>query len=211
MIVWDALRAAGRDAGLEPFGYRALDALRMEKGYRYYGVDMTMLETPDEAGLGAFVRRGPGRLHRPGGARGAPVRRAGRPRAAGCGRSWPANRRAASCPSTAARPSASRGDVVGRLRSVAFGPTVGRTIGYVYLPPEIGEGTASRSTSSTGGSRPTVARARRSSTPWPGAPMPTDARHRRHPPGGQPAASAWPPADRSPADRVHPPGGSTSG
>ena len=47
---------AGRGHGLEPFGYRALDALRLEKGYRYYGTDLTMLETPDEAGLGAFVR-----------------------------------------------------------------------------------------------------------------------------------------------------------
>ena len=34
--------------------------LRMEKGYRYYGTDMTMLETPDEAGLGRFVRLGKG-------------------------------------------------------------------------------------------------------------------------------------------------------
>ena len=33
-------------------GYRALDALRMEKGYRYYGTDLTMLDTPFEAGLG---------------------------------------------------------------------------------------------------------------------------------------------------------------
>ncbi len=32
----------------------------MEKGYRYYGTDMTMLDTPFEAGLGAFVRLGRG-------------------------------------------------------------------------------------------------------------------------------------------------------
>ena len=54
--VWDRLRAAGTDLGLEPFGYRALDSLRMEKGYRYFGTDLTMLDTPFEAGLGAFVR-----------------------------------------------------------------------------------------------------------------------------------------------------------
>ena len=61
VAVWDGLRAAGAGAGLEPFGYRALDALRMEKGYRYFGTDLTMLDTPFEAGLGAFVRldRGP--------------------------------------------------------------------------------------------------------------------------------------------------------
>jgi 4-methylaminobutanoate oxidase (formaldehyde-forming) len=56
VAAWDTLRAAGADVGLEPFGYRALDALRMEKGYRYFGTDLTMLDTPFEAGLGAFVR-----------------------------------------------------------------------------------------------------------------------------------------------------------
>ena len=60
MTVWDRLRAAGAEFGLEPFGYRALDALRMEKGYRYFGTDLTMLDTPFEAGLGPFVRLGKG-------------------------------------------------------------------------------------------------------------------------------------------------------
>ena len=33
----------------------------MEKGYRYFGTDLTMLDTPDEAGLGAVrpAERGP--------------------------------------------------------------------------------------------------------------------------------------------------------
>jgi glycine cleavage system aminomethyltransferase T len=31
------------------------------------------------------------------------------------------------------------GEVVGRLRSVAYGPTVGRTVGYVYLPATLAE------------------------------------------------------------------------
>ena len=56
--------ASGQAYGLEPFGYRALDALRMEKGYRYFGTDLTMLDTPDEAGLDAFVRLCGGPLHR---------------------------------------------------------------------------------------------------------------------------------------------------
>ena len=33
--LWDRLVAAGADHGLAVFGYRALDSLRMEKGYRY--------------------------------------------------------------------------------------------------------------------------------------------------------------------------------
>ncbi len=104
--VWDRA-AVGRRAtrGLEPFGYRALDALRMEKGYRYFGTDMTMLETPDEAG--------PRRL-RPARRKGDFIGRdaleaaAGAPRdatPAGCGRS--ASAAPTACRSTAARRSAS--------------------------------------------------------------------------------------------------------
>ena len=69
VTVWDRLRAAGAEFDLEPLGYRALDALRMEKGYRYFGTDLTMLDTPFEAGLGAFVRLDEGPVHRPRGAR----------------------------------------------------------------------------------------------------------------------------------------------
>jgi 4-methylaminobutanoate oxidase (formaldehyde-forming) len=129
VAVWDALSRAGAEHGLAPIGYRALDGLRMEKGYRYYGVDMTMLETPFEAGLGPFVRltKGPfmgrdallasrdaGALARRlvtiliGGAEYEPVYGGEAVRA--------------------------DGEVIGRLRSVAYGPSVARTIGYVYLP-----------------------------------------------------------------------------
>ncbi len=54
--VWDRLMGAGRSAGIRPGGYRVLESLRMEKGYRYYGADLTMLENPYEAGLGFCVR-----------------------------------------------------------------------------------------------------------------------------------------------------------
>jgi glycine cleavage system aminomethyltransferase T len=36
-------------------GYKVLDSLRLEKGYRYYTTDVTPLETPYEAGLGFCV------------------------------------------------------------------------------------------------------------------------------------------------------------
>ena len=55
--VWDRLFASGREFGITPGGYRALDSLRMEKGYRYYGTDMGLLDTPFEAGLGFCVHR----------------------------------------------------------------------------------------------------------------------------------------------------------
>jgi 4-methylaminobutanoate oxidase (formaldehyde-forming) len=54
--VWDALMAAGQPFGLRPAGYKALDSLRLEKGYRYWSADITPSENPYEAGLGFCVR-----------------------------------------------------------------------------------------------------------------------------------------------------------
>ena len=54
-LVWDALLEAGAEFGIEVGGYKVLDALRLEKGYRYYTADVTQLETPYEGGLGFCV------------------------------------------------------------------------------------------------------------------------------------------------------------
>ncbi len=54
-LVWDALLQAGKGFGLELGGYKVLDSLRLEKGYRYYTADVTQLETPYEGGLGFCV------------------------------------------------------------------------------------------------------------------------------------------------------------
>jgi glycine cleavage system aminomethyltransferase T len=54
--LWDTLVESGREHGLVPAGYRAIDALRLEKGYRAWGSDITPEETPFEAGLGFAVR-----------------------------------------------------------------------------------------------------------------------------------------------------------
>jgi len=53
--VWDALWDAGQEFGIIAGGYKVLDSLRLEKGYRYYSADVTMLENPYEAGLGFCV------------------------------------------------------------------------------------------------------------------------------------------------------------
>ena len=55
MQVWDLLFAAGQEFGIEVGGYKVLDALRLEKGYRYYTADVTPLENPYAAGLGFCV------------------------------------------------------------------------------------------------------------------------------------------------------------
>ena len=48
--LWDILWEAGAEHGMLACGYRAIDALRVEKGYRVWGADITPEETPDEAG-----------------------------------------------------------------------------------------------------------------------------------------------------------------
>jgi len=55
-IVFDALMAAGAPFGIRPVGYRALESLRLEKGYRAWGSDITPNDTPMEAGLGWAVK-----------------------------------------------------------------------------------------------------------------------------------------------------------
>ena len=54
--LWDTLMEAGRPYGLVPGGYRAIDSLRLEKGYRVWGSDITSETDPFSAGLGFAVR-----------------------------------------------------------------------------------------------------------------------------------------------------------
>ena len=51
----DALIAAGQDLGLKPFGSRALNALRLEKGYGSWAREYRPIYGPLEAGLSRFV------------------------------------------------------------------------------------------------------------------------------------------------------------
>lgn len=53
--VYDVLSEAGRSLGLAPAGFFALNSLRMEKGYRHWGHDIGMDDTPLDAGLGFAV------------------------------------------------------------------------------------------------------------------------------------------------------------
>ena len=54
--VFLAIEAAGRDLGLTLLGAFAVNSMRLEKGYRSWGSDLTTERTPDEAGLSALVR-----------------------------------------------------------------------------------------------------------------------------------------------------------
>jgi len=54
--VYDALSEAGRPRGLADAGYRAIESLRLEKGYRAWGADIGPDHMPHMAGLGWAVK-----------------------------------------------------------------------------------------------------------------------------------------------------------
>ena len=53
--LYDALMEAGEEFGVRDFGLYAMDALRMEKGYKAWGLELTTELTPIEGGLERFV------------------------------------------------------------------------------------------------------------------------------------------------------------
>ena len=125
---WDRLRAAGKEVGIEPVGYRAIDSLRMEAGYRALGTDLTGADTPWEAGLDAFVslegREFVGRdaLAE---AKARPLERRIRTLAVGEA-TWE--------PVYGGEAVYADGDVIGRVRSAAYGFGVRRNLATAYLP-----------------------------------------------------------------------------
>jgi 4-methylaminobutanoate oxidase (formaldehyde-forming) len=56
LAVYERLVEAGRPHGLRNAGYRAIESLRLEKGYRAWGSDIGPDHTPLEAGLGWAVK-----------------------------------------------------------------------------------------------------------------------------------------------------------
>ena len=134
MQVWDRLMAAGRAFGIRPGGYRALDSLRMEKGYRYYGTDLTLLDNPLEAGLAFCVHFDKGEFN------GRETLLAAK--ATGIIRRLRTLLVGDQDYLTIYGGEAvyADGSVVGRLRSCAYGFTVGRNIAYSYLPVGLGPG-----------------------------------------------------------------------
>lgn len=127
--VWDALYEAGRPEGLRPVGYKALDSLRLEKGYRYWSADITPAEHPYEAGLGFCVKLDKGEfLGREALLR---VRAQGLTRRLATVTIDPA-------PTIYGGEAVWRdGHLLGRLRSGGYGYTVERNIGLVYLPVDL--------------------------------------------------------------------------
>jgi len=126
--LWRDLWSAGVDLGLVAGGYRAIDSMRLEKGYRVWGADITPETTPYEAGLGVCVKLG-----KPGGFEGRDALVASQERG-------PERRL---CTITLHDPHSvvlgnepvRIGDrIVGRVTSGGYGYTVDASIAYAYLP-----------------------------------------------------------------------------
>jgi dimethylglycine dehydrogenase len=58
--LFDAIFAAGAEFGIGMAGMRAMESLRLEKSYRMWGTDLTVDNSPFEAGLDRFVRMNKG-------------------------------------------------------------------------------------------------------------------------------------------------------
>ena len=125
--VFDTIMAAGPSFGLRLAGYHALNSLRMEKGYRHWGHDISPDENPIEAGLAFCVS-----WDKPGGFIGREALLAAK--------SAPVTQRLAQFALLDDRhllyhnePIWRDGVLVGRITSGMFGHTVGVSIGMGYV------------------------------------------------------------------------------
>jgi 4-methylaminobutanoate oxidase (formaldehyde-forming) len=130
LALWDALWEAGRPHGLAAGGYKAIDSLRLEKGYRVWGADITPEDTPYEAGLGFAVKLDKGDFT------GRQALRAVRE---------PDRRLAclvldeSRAVALGSEPVRIDGDLAGRVTSGGYGYTVERSIAYAYIPARYAE------------------------------------------------------------------------
>jgi glycine cleavage system aminomethyltransferase T/glycine/D-amino acid oxidase-like deaminating enzyme len=133
LALWQTLWDAGRPHGLIAAGYRAIDALRIEKGYRVWSSDITPDETPYEAGLGFAVDLDKGDFI----GRDALVAA----KAAGPGkrlRCLVLDDPRSVCLGN--EPVRIDGEVAGRVTSGGYGFAVEKSIAYAYLPPAVAIG-----------------------------------------------------------------------
>ncbi|NCF24346.1 MAG: FAD-dependent oxidoreductase [Gammaproteobacteria bacterium] len=54
--IFDALFAAGEDLGLQPFGIRAMDSMRLEKSYRMVGTELSIEYSAYESAMDRFIK-----------------------------------------------------------------------------------------------------------------------------------------------------------
>jgi len=127
--LWDTLWEAGRPLGVIAAGRSAFNSLRLEKGYRSWGADMTTEHNPYETGLGFAVRRGKGAFT--GGEALAGVDEANVAR-----RLVPLLLDDRETVLLGKEPVFVSSTPVGYVTSAAYGYTIDRSIAYAWLPAE---------------------------------------------------------------------------
>ena len=130
--LWNLLWEAGREYGIIAGGRGAFNGLRIEKGYRAWGSDMTTEHDPYEAGLGFAVKLDKGDFV---GKEALELRKEEGPR------------RKLACLTLddpevvvmGSEPVYADGAPVGYVTSVAYGYSIGQSIAYAWVPPELAE------------------------------------------------------------------------
>jgi glycine cleavage system aminomethyltransferase T len=129
--LWDTLWQAGQGLGLVAAGRGAFNNLRLEKGYRSFGADMTFEHDPYEAGVGFAVRLDKGDFL----GRDAVIRRS------------ESVRRQLTCLTIddasavvlGKEPVFAGQECVGYVTSAGYGYRIGKGIAYAWLPSEVAE------------------------------------------------------------------------
>ena len=125
--VWSALIEAGKPFGAEPCGYRAIESLRLEKGYLAWGSEINTETTPLESGLAFAVSQ---------------KKSAFIGKAALLANPHPSRALVAITFDDLKRtplgnePIRVNGEIIGRIKSGGQGYTIQKGIGYAYLPIE---------------------------------------------------------------------------
>ncbi|MFI8774732.1 FAD-dependent oxidoreductase [Gordonia sp. NPDC062954] len=128
--LWDAVMAAGEPHGIIAAGRIAFNSLRIEKGYRSAGTDMTIEHTPAAAGLDFAVRMSKDDFLG---------------KSALAERGAPSRLRTLRFTDLAAvvlgkEPVAVNGAVVGYITSAGWSATVGACLAYAWLPADLADG-----------------------------------------------------------------------
>ncbi len=133
--VYDLLWQAGQPHGIRDVGYRAIESLRLEKGYLYWSADITPDYSPIQAGLGFRVH-----LKSKGDFTGRTVLEA--QKANGTDQRLCTFTCDDDLPITGGETILKQGRTVSRASSAGYGHTVGKTIVFGYLPIAIADETA---------------------------------------------------------------------
>ncbi|MEM5518920.1 FAD-dependent oxidoreductase [Henriciella sp. AS95] len=132
--VYDCLWDAGQAHGTRDVGYRAIESLRLEKGYLYWSADITPDYTPIEAGLGFRVH-----LKSKGDFTGRAVLE--RQKTDGTDQHLCTFVCGDQLPITGGETILKQGKTVSQACSAGYGHTVGKTIVFGYLPTSLADET----------------------------------------------------------------------